>query len=181
MIFAQALNIKRVKYRKHSTIVSIDRFYHAKGGPFLVRLQWPGIAICTILALTFLAASAVEAEAGVSANRDLYRSEQVINGAGKIPVLAQMSYRNALAALENGEKEQAQKHLHLALRYDPDYTDAYFTLARIKATQLKPDAPVYFIQAIQIDISSFAISGRKGYYSLFIMSDILLNSLIDFI
>lgn len=115
----------------------------------MVRLQWPGIAICTILALTFLAAPAAEAGAGVSANRDLYRSGQVINGARTIPVLAQMSYRNALNALKNGDKDQAQKHLHLALRYDPDYTDAYFTLARIKATKLESDSPVYFIQAVE--------------------------------
>ncbi len=98
-----------------------------------------------ILALIVLAVPVKDAGAGVS----LYRSEQVENGARKIPILAQMSYRNALAALDDGDKVQAEKQLLLAIRYDPDYSDAYFTLARIKALSLQPDAPVYLFQAVE--------------------------------
>lgn len=111
----------------------------------MVRLLRPTVAICMILGSIVLAIHVTDARAGAS----LYRSEQLENGARKIPILAQMSYRNALNALEEGDKVQAEKQLLLALRYDPHYTDAYFTLARIKLLGLKPDAPVYMIKAVE--------------------------------
>jgi tetratricopeptide (TPR) repeat protein len=132
-----------------------------------------------MLVVVILASTWAEVRGDASPNRDLYRSEQVTNGARTLPVLAQIAYRNALADLENGDSESAQKQLRLALRYDPEYSDAYFTMARIRAVELEPDAPVYLIQALEALLRTFrtqkllAVNGAAALTFLLIALNIV--------
>ena len=63
-------------------------------------------------------------------------------------MLARLSYRRAVLELQQGNVEAAEEHLRQALKFDPRYPDAYFTLARIKARQFDVEAPVYLALAI---------------------------------
>ena len=107
----------------------------------------PLIAICTIVAVITVAVSAVTAAVD-DIHRDRYLKEKVSEGAVNIPVLAQVTYRDALASIAAGNEELGCDQLQRALLYDPNYPDVYFTLARIKARALEPDAPVYFVLAL---------------------------------
>ena len=118
--------------------------------PFAQHIGWRRIAFCTILVLAFVGALEPSWAANQTANRDRYRREQVSSGARKIPVLAQLEYRSALDLVAKGEKNQAEDHLRQALRYDPDYSDAYFALARLKFSRFQTDAPVYLIQGVHL-------------------------------
>ncbi|UCH82603.1 MAG: tetratricopeptide repeat protein [Candidatus Latescibacterota bacterium] len=107
----------------------------------------PLIAICTIVVVVAVAASAATAAVD-DIHRARYLEEKVSEGAVKIPVLAQVTYRDALASIDAGNGELAREQLHRSLLYDPDYADVYFTLARIKARALELDAPFYFMLAL---------------------------------
>ena len=104
------------------------------------------IALCTILAVIVTASAA--AAAVDNTHRTRYLEQKVLEGAVNVPVLAQCAYRDALTSLASGDADLAQNQLQQALLYDPDYSDAYFTLARLKLRAFEPDAPVYLIQAI---------------------------------
>jgi tetratricopeptide (TPR) repeat protein len=115
----------------------------------LGRSLWARIAICTVLSFTLFGATDIESRPDEAINRDAYRRDQIARGARKIPLLAQLAYRDALVSLEDGNRNRAEKHLHQALRFDPHYTDAYWTLARLKFMQLDIEAPIYLSQALQ--------------------------------
>ena len=146
------------------------------------RSLWARIAICTILTLTLLGAARVESRPDGAVNRDAYRHDQVTKGARTVPVLAQLAYRDALASLENGDRNRAEKQLRQALRFDPHYTDAYWTLARLKSIQFDMDAPIYLAQAIGSLWGSFrnqrllALNGT----AMFALALITLNLVVCF-
>lgn len=109
---------------------------------------WPRIAFCTALALVLLVLAGPARGTDETANGERYLREEVRRGARKIPVLAHVEYQSALEASRAGDKERAEEHLRRALRFDPDYADAYFALARLGVSRLRPDAPVYLIQGV---------------------------------
>jgi len=119
-----------------------------RSNSFAHHLSWRRIAFCTVLVLAIVAAPEPASAANQTANRDRYRQEQLSSGARKLPVLAQLEYRTALDLAAKGERALAENHLHEALRLDPDYSDAYFALARLNVMRFQTDAPVYLLQGI---------------------------------
>jgi tetratricopeptide (TPR) repeat protein len=110
--------------------------------------RWPWIAFCTVLVLASLALAGAANGSNSAANRERYLRDDIRRGARKVTVLAHVEYDLAGEAAKAGEKEKAEEHLRLALRYDPDYSDAYFALARLSVTRFRPDAAVYLIQGV---------------------------------
>ncbi|UCG52366.1 MAG: tetratricopeptide repeat protein [Candidatus Latescibacterota bacterium] len=103
------------------------------------------IAFCTVFLLVLV--TAVRANgAAEDLNRDLYLKNEISNGAIRVPVLARIAYHDALKSIAAGARDEAERELRRALTYDPDYPDAYFTLARLKVRRLEPDAPTYLIE-----------------------------------
>jgi tetratricopeptide (TPR) repeat protein len=112
------------------------------------RKRWPWIAICTVFVLVSLALAGAANGADSAANRERYVRDEIRRGARKITVLAHVEYGLAADAAKAGDKDKAEEHLRLALRYDPDYSDAYFALARLSLVRIRPDAAVYLIQGV---------------------------------
>ena len=110
--------------------------------------RWPEIAFCTVFVLASLLLSGAARGSHDGANRERYLRDAVERGARKITVLAHVEYGLAGQASKSGDKAEAQEHLRLALRYDPDYSDAYFALARLSLSRFRPDAAVYFFQGV---------------------------------
>ena len=81
------------------------------------------MAFCTIIAV-IIAASGATAAAD-DTHRARYLEQKVFEGAVKVPVLAQIAYRDALTSIAAGDNELAQSQLKQALIYDPDYPDTY--------------------------------------------------------
>jgi Tfp pilus assembly protein PilF len=95
------------------------------------------VAICTAAAIPALWAAV--ATAG-PADLARYQDRELHKGAITLPVAAAMEYRYALASLRKGAREEAKQHLMSALELRPRYPDASFTLARIYARELNPEA-----------------------------------------
>jgi tetratricopeptide (TPR) repeat protein len=96
-----------------------------------------------------------------------YQRAQLSAGAKTLPVLARLAYRDALADLHEGEFEAAEKQLLQALKYDPQYVDPYFTLARVKLRQYDPELAVYLAQG-------FTALGRSfTTQSLFVLNAVV--------
>lgn len=110
------------------------------------RQRWPWIAFCTAFVLASLTLAGAANGSDSAANRERYLRDDIRRGARKITVLAHVEYGLAGEAAKAGDKDGAAEHLRLALRYDPDYSDAYFALARLSLTRFRPDAAVYLIQ-----------------------------------
>lgn len=115
---------------------------------FAQHLGWRQIAFCTVLVLAILVSPRTASAARDTASRDRYRHEQISNGARTLPVLAEIEYRSALDLAAKGDRAGAEEHLRQALRFDPDYSDAYFALSRSRAARLHTDAPVYLIEGM---------------------------------
>lgn len=77
-----------------------------------------------------------------------YEREQLDEGARAMPVLAKLAFREATAAMGQGDRERAEQLLHKALDYYPNYPDPYYTLVRIKVLQLDPEAAIYLVDAL---------------------------------
>ena len=84
-----------------------------------------------------------------------YQEDQLRNGAVTLPVAAQVQYRQAIAALEKGDRETALKNLRSALSLAPHFSDAYFTMARLHAQRFHPDAIFYFVEAVTAQLKTF--------------------------
>ena len=110
------------------------------------------VAICTATAISALCAAA--ALAG-PADLARYQEWELHNGAVTLPVAAAVEYRYALASLEQGNREEARQHLQNALALRPRFPDASFTLARVYARDLNPEAVYYFVQGVVITATSF--------------------------
>jgi tetratricopeptide (TPR) repeat protein len=84
-----------------------------------------------------------------------YQDDQLRHGAVTLPVAAQVEYRRALAALEQGDRDAALKHLQSALSLWPRYSDAYFTMARLYAQRFSPDAVYYMVEGVSSQLKTF--------------------------
>jgi tetratricopeptide (TPR) repeat protein len=84
-----------------------------------------------------------------------YQDEKLAAGAVTLRVPAQVQYRMALAHMARGDKEAAEKSLRTALSLAPRYSDAYFTLAKLHAMRLSPDAVYYFVEGVAVQLRRF--------------------------
>lgn len=112
------------------------------------RRRWPWIAFCTVFVLASLALAGAANGSEAAANRERYLRDEIRRGARKITVLAHVERALAAEAAKAGDKDEAEKHLRLALRYDPDYSDAYFSLARLSLSRFRPEAAVHLTQGV---------------------------------
>ncbi|HET6350160.1 MAG TPA: tetratricopeptide repeat protein, partial [Candidatus Krumholzibacteria bacterium] len=80
---------------------------------------------------------------------------QLRDGAVSLPLDAEVEYSYALASIGKGDLEGARTHLQSSIALAPHFTDSYFTLARLEARRLSPDALFWFIQGIVISARSF--------------------------
>ncbi|MFQ5512052.1 MAG: tetratricopeptide repeat protein [Candidatus Krumholzibacteriia bacterium] len=104
-------------------------------------------AICIALLAAVCVSGAGTALADRGANIARYAQTEIRDGARTLPVLARLAYREAIAELRNGNTAAAEKKLNEAVRYYPNYADAYFTLSAIKLRQLEIDSTIYLVQA----------------------------------
>jgi hypothetical protein len=68
-----------------------------------------------VLAIAVLAACHTTAAADKRANLARYAQWEVLDGARTLPVLAKLTYRDAISELRNGNTEAAEKKLYRAL------------------------------------------------------------------
>ncbi|MBI4719911.1 MAG: hypothetical protein HY770_01495, partial [Chitinivibrionia bacterium] len=125
------------------------------------------LAFCTVAALLTLGANASPARASNDTHLDAYKRKQLSRGAAQLPVVAQVLYRQAMAALEDGKKQEAEDLLLQAVRMNPDFPDAYFTLARLKGLSFDGEALFFLARAFDSIRRSF------HYQSLLAVNGIL--------
>jgi len=114
------------------------------------------LAFCTVAVVT-AAAVAVWTPTAVASPEDVARhvDHQLRAGAVSLPLDAELEYAYALASISKGDLEGARKHLQSSIALAPHFTDSYFTLARIEARRLSPDAIFWFVQGVVISMRSF--------------------------
>jgi Tfp pilus assembly protein PilF len=114
------------------------------------------VAFCTAALIAVLMAL-VHAPAACASPENVARhaDRQLLAGAVSLPLDAELEYGYALAALGKGDLAGAREHLHSSIALAPHFTDSYFTLARIEARRLSPDAIFWFVQGVVISTRSF--------------------------
>lgn len=110
------------------------------------------VAICTATALAALWAPAAPADPAQIAR---YQERELNRGAVTLPVAASLEYRAATAALASGDRAAAKKHLEKALALRPRFADAHFTLARVLARDLDPEAVYHVVQGVAVLATTF--------------------------
>lgn len=131
-------------------------------------------AICTFVCLGMLLTAPTTPRAGEPENLARYRDVRVSAGAKTLPVLAREAYRDAITDLGEGKIEAAEKHLLLALQYDPQYSDPHFTLARLKLRQSDPEAMVYAIEGFASLWQSYSMQSLLVLNSVVVVPFILI-------
>jgi tetratricopeptide (TPR) repeat protein len=114
------------------------------------------IAFCTVAviaavhAVTFVPGAHAGAE-----NVARHVEKQLRTGAVSLPVDAEVAYNDALVAIGKGDMAKAKTDLQSAIALAPHFTDSYFTLARIEARRLSPDAIFWFVEGVIITARSY--------------------------
>ncbi|HEX6790465.1 MAG TPA: tetratricopeptide repeat protein [Candidatus Krumholzibacteria bacterium] len=117
----------------------------------LTLLAFCTVAVLAVAAEAFLPARALATPENVARHVE----HQLRAGAVSLPVDAEAEYTYGLTAISKGELEAARTHLENAIALSPHFTDSYFTLARLEARRLSPDAIYYFVQGIVVTARSF--------------------------
>lgn len=84
-----------------------------------------------------------------------YQENQIRDGAVTLPIVAQVYYRHSLGQIERGDDDGAITSLRNALTFAPNYSDAYFTLARLHAKRFSPESVYYFTEGFLSQLRSF--------------------------
>jgi len=114
------------------------------------------LALCT-LALVSAAVLCVHTPAACASPENVARhvDQQLRAGAVSLPLDAEVEYAAALESIHHGDLPAAKKHLQTSIALAPHFTDSYFTLARLEARRLSPDAIFWFAQGVVITTRSF--------------------------
>lgn len=114
------------------------------------------LAFCTV-ALIAAVVGVFHAPAAFANAENVARhvEEQLRAGAVSLPLDAEIEYVDALTAIGEGDLAAAKEHLESSIALAPHFTDSYFTLARIEARRLSPDAIFWFAQGVSISARSF--------------------------
>jgi tetratricopeptide (TPR) repeat protein len=114
------------------------------------------LAFCT-LALVSAAVLFVHVPAAWASPENVARhvEQQLRAGAVSLPLDAEVEYAAALELIHHGDLTAAKKHLQTSIALAPHFTDSYFTLARLEARRLSPDAIFWFAQGVVITTRSF--------------------------
>ena len=113
-------------------------------------------AFCTALVvLVALVASYAPAACAAPENVARHVDQQLRAGAVSLPLDAEVEYAAALDDARHGKLDGARAHLKSAIALAPHFTDSYFTLARLEARRLSPDAIFWFAQGVIVTTRSF--------------------------
>ena len=113
-------------------------------------------AFCTCIAIALVGLVATAGPAPAAPERLAAHTEaQLRAGAVSLPLDAEIEYANALAAIRHGDLPGAKKFLESSIALAPTFTDSYFTLARVEARRLSPDAIFWFVEGVVISARSF--------------------------
>jgi tetratricopeptide (TPR) repeat protein len=114
------------------------------------------LAFCTA-ALLFTAIGAVRVTCAVATPENVARhvERELRAGAVALPLDAEIAYAAALDEIRHGKLDDARKHLQSSIALAPHFTDSYFTLARLEARRLSPDAVFWFVQGVVVTTRSF--------------------------
>jgi tetratricopeptide (TPR) repeat protein len=114
------------------------------------------LAFCTAL----LVAGAIlvgHAPAVFAAEENISRhvDQELRAGAVSLPLDAELEYAAALDDIHHGKLDEAKKRLQSSIALAPHFTDSYFTLARLEARRLSPDAIFWLVQGVVVTTRSF--------------------------
>jgi tetratricopeptide (TPR) repeat protein len=113
-------------------------------------------AFCTCLAIALLGLAATAGPAPASPEGlAAHTNAQLRAGAVSLPLDAEIEYTSGLTAIRHGDLAGAKKHLESSIALAPHFTDAYFTLARVDARRLSPDAIFWLVEGVVISARSF--------------------------
>lgn len=139
-----------------------------------VHLGWVRIAFCMIAAYACVGAPRTALGADESANRDRYRIEQVSRGARKIPVLARLEFESARDLAAGGDRDGAEERLRRAIRFEPDYAEAHFALARLNLARFRSSGLVDLTQGLRSVGKTFRSQSRLALNGVSLLSYVLL-------
>jgi len=113
-------------------------------------------AFCTRVAMAaFLLVAAAPSSRANPEQFAAHTEAQVATGAVSLPLNAEVEYAHALAAIRKGDLAAAKKRLESSIALAPTFTDSYFTLARLEARRLSPDAFFWLVQGVVVSAHSF--------------------------
>jgi hypothetical protein len=113
------------------------------------------LAFCTASSIVAAIVAAQAPAFAAPENVARHVEQQLRTGAVSLPLDAEVEYAAALAASRHGDLNEARKHLQASIALAPHFTDSYFTLARLEARRLSPDAIYWFAQGVIITTRSF--------------------------
>ncbi|HKW13343.1 MAG TPA: tetratricopeptide repeat protein [Candidatus Krumholzibacteria bacterium] len=113
-------------------------------------------AFCTVLlVLASILAVHVPIAFAAEANLSRHVDQELRAGAVSLPLDAEVEYAAALDDIGHGKLDDAKKHLQSSIALAPHFTDSYFTLARLEARRLSPDAIFWLVQGVVVTTRSF--------------------------
>jgi tetratricopeptide (TPR) repeat protein len=114
------------------------------------------LAFCTgTLVLALLSVGTASGGFAAPENLAFHTEQQIQAGAVSLPLDAELEYDAALTAIRKGDLAAAKEHLESSIALAPLFTDSYFTLARIEARRLSPDAVYWLSQGVVVTARSF--------------------------
>jgi tetratricopeptide (TPR) repeat protein len=129
-------------------------------------------AFCTLLAALAVPEWTQAVPPDLGENFAHYNKTQIQWGATTLPLAAQLTYKAAVLEIQAGDLDRANQHLQNAIRLDPGFPDAYFTLSKTKFRQYDPDALYFFVLGIR------AMLGRFESQSLLAVNALLIAVLL---
>jgi len=113
------------------------------------------IAVTAVLAICTPAVSKT-LESIENASLRSYSQTALERGAPSLSVTARIEYREALDLLRSGDRQGAERKLHLAASLSGDYADPLFTLARIELRRGDPGFLPHAVEGIMRLATTFA-------------------------
>lgn len=129
-------------------------------------------AICTFLTILSAPSWVHAVPPNLGENFTYYNKTQILWGATKLPLAAQLTYKAAVYEIEMGNLERATAYLQDAIKLDPGFPDPYFTLSTMKFRQLDTDALYFFV------LGARAMLGRFESQSLLVVNALLTTVLL---
>jgi tetratricopeptide (TPR) repeat protein len=122
------------------------------GRPRSTSLPRPAaLAFCTCAAIGAWAPASLATPVDFAAHTEA----QLRAGAVSLPLNAEVEYAHALAAIREGDFGAARQSLEASIALAPHFTDSYFTLARVEARRLSPDAIYWLVQGVVVSARSY--------------------------
>lgn len=132
------------------------------------RITILALAICVFCGVLNLHEPASARTGAHVANIASHVERQLAAGATSLPVAAQLAYQRALAAIADGDLEAATRDLEEATKLDPNFVDAYITLAQVSSRQFKFDALFYWIMACKSIVRDFHTQSMLALNAVFV-------------